>query len=151
MTLSNIFSTFFGYTFKTYGENKGDHPPISDALLTWATAVGQGLVNGFARIGFGLSLDYFSFKVMFSILMSIQLVNALIVYHAVYYPWLYVTCCFVNNMCIAGSLSGIPIAVVNVFGLERGPGVLSFVDLGILFASMFNVILTVYLMDYVNL
>ena len=82
--------------------------------------------------------------------MTVQLVNALVCYHAAYYPSLYVACIIVNNMVIGAILAGIPVAVVNVFGLEHGPAILSLVDLGVLFASMINVLQSVYLLDMVG-
>ena len=79
--------------------------------------------------------------------MAIQMVNAMVCYHAAYYPSLYVTCIIVNNMVQGAILAGIPVATVNVFGLEHGPGILSLVDLGVLFASIFNVLQSVYLLN----
>ena len=119
--------------------------------MTWANAVGAGIANGLARVLFGLSLDFYSFRNMFGIAMSIQFVCALIAYEAVYQPWLYVTCILVSNFMGGCVQAGIPIAVVNIFGVERGVGVVSFVNFGILFVSIINVILTVYLMDILGL
>ena len=59
--------------------------------------------------------------------MSIQMVNALVCYHAAYYPSLYVACIIVNNMVAGGILAGMPVAVVNVFGLQYGPEIYSLV------------------------
>ena len=70
-TLGNLFATFFGYTCKTHGENKGDHEPISDELLTWANAFGAGIANGCARVLFGISCDYYNFRSVFIIAMSV--------------------------------------------------------------------------------
>ena len=72
-TIGMIFSSFFGYVYRTFGENnvKGEHPPISDKLLTWATLYSGGLVHGIARILFGLCLDVWSFQVLYGIVMSI--------------------------------------------------------------------------------
>ena len=71
MILSNIFGTFFSYSYKVYGENKEPHPPISDKLLTWAASVGSGLVNGLSRIVLGAIVDRVGFKTLFAILMVI--------------------------------------------------------------------------------
>lgn len=69
MLFSNYFGTFFMYTYKTYGENKSPHPPISDALLTWAASIGAGAVNGTSRVILGSLYDKFGFKKLFSVLM----------------------------------------------------------------------------------
>ena len=69
MLFSNYFGTFFMYAYKTYGENKSPHPPISDSLLTWAASIGAGLVNGCARITLGALFDKHGFKKLFTVLM----------------------------------------------------------------------------------
>ena len=70
MVFANYFATFFMYTFKTFGENKSTHPPISDELLTWAASIGAGLVNGVSRILVGTCSDKYGFKLLFGILMA---------------------------------------------------------------------------------
>ena len=70
MMFANWFGTFFMYTFKTYGENKGTHPPISDSVLTWAASIGGGLVNGCSRLTLGALVDKYGFKKLFAILMT---------------------------------------------------------------------------------
>ena len=116
MTIGMVFSSFFSYVYKTYGENKEGHPPISDKLLTWATIYSGGLAAGISRILFGLCLDVWSFQILYAIVMTVQLINALIVYHAVYYPWLFITCIFVNQAVSGCVYAGIPVASVKVFG-----------------------------------
>ena len=150
-TLGNMFATFFGYTCKTLGENKGDHEPISDELLTWANAFGAGIANGCARVLFGISCDYYTFRSVFIIAMSIQCVVAFISYQAVHTPWLYIGCILASNVCVGAAQAGIPMAVVNVFGMKYGVGVISLVNIGILFVSIINVLLTIYLMDIIGL
>jgi hypothetical protein len=53
MVCGNFFSTFFGYTFKAYGEDSALHKPISDTTLTWASSIGGGLVGSLARLSMG--------------------------------------------------------------------------------------------------
>ena len=118
MILSQIFGTFFSYSYKVYGENQSPHPPISDTLLTWAASIGSGLVNGLSRISLGAIVDRVGFKTIFTVLMSIQLVNSLMCYWAAYIPWLYFTCIMLNYMCIGGTFAIFPVAVTNVFGID---------------------------------
>ena len=150
MTLGNIFCTFFSYTFKTYGENKGGHPPISDEMLTWAASIGQGFVSGTSRFLFGTLMDKYSFKSLFRILMGIELLVAVVCYHAAYYPWLFFLCVVLNFMCIGGMFAVFPVAVINVFGLEHGPAILNLIFYGCLIASLIIVLATVYLIDFVG-
>ena len=108
---ANMFGTFFMYSFKTYGENKEPHPPISDAVLTWAASIGAGLVNGCSRFTLGTLFDKYGFKRLFAVLMTSQLIISLICYHAVYWPWLYFICILLNYMSIGGMFAIFPVSV----------------------------------------
>ena len=99
MILSNIFGTFFTYSFKPYGENIKPHPPISDYTLTWAATIGSGFINGLSRILMGAVADKFGFKKLFTILMVIQLLNSLVSYYAAWSPPMYIICILVNFWC----------------------------------------------------
>ena len=109
------------YAYKTYGENKSPHEPISDSLLTWAASIGAGLVNGLSRFTLGTLLDKYGFKRLFTILMTSQLIVSLVCYHAAYWPWLYFVCILLNYMSLGGMFAIFPVSVQNVFGLEFGP------------------------------
>ena len=69
-----VFSTFFSYSFKLYGQQAGEHSPISDTTLTWAACIGSGVVNGLARVVFGSLSDTVGFKRIFLGLAITQLV-----------------------------------------------------------------------------
>lgn len=145
MILANIFGTFFSYTYKVYGENDEPHPQISDKTLTWAASIGSGMVNGFSRIVLGATVDKAGFKKLFTILMSVQLVNSLVCYWAAYIPALYFICIMVNYMVIGGIFAIFPVAVTNVFGLEAGPGIYVWILLGSFFSSCINLLETTIL------
>ena len=121
MLFSNYFGTFFMNAYKTYGENKSPHAPISDTLLTWAASIGAGFVNGCSRISLGALFDKYGFKRLFTVLMVSQLLVSLVCYHAAYWPWLYFTCILLNYMSIGGMFAIFPVSVQKVFGLELGP------------------------------
>ena len=80
MVLSNVYGTFFSYSFKPYGQNTHDasHQPISDNTLTWAAAIGAGVVNGLARIVMGAAVDKMGFKQLFTLTAIAQLINSLV-------------------------------------------------------------------------
>ena len=69
MVLGNFFGTFFSYEFKPFGEYTAHHPGVSDQLLTWASSIGGGLVNGSTRLGIGFLIDKHGFRIMFGTLM----------------------------------------------------------------------------------
>uniref|UniRef100_A0A7S3MI29 Major facilitator superfamily (MFS) profile domain-containing protein n=1 Tax=Favella ehrenbergii TaxID=182087 RepID=A0A7S3MI29_9SPIT len=150
MLFSNYFGTFFMYAYKTYGENKGSHPPISDSVLTWAASIGAGLVNGCTRLILGSLLDKHGFKKLFAILMFCQLVVSLVCYHAVYWPWLYFLCILLNYMSLGGMFTIFPVCVQNVFGLESGPQIYVWILLGSFVASVLNTLSTIYLLPSVG-
>ena len=146
MLFANYFGTFFMYAFKAFGENKEPHPPISDETLTWAASIGSGIVNGISRITLGALLDRHGFKKLMTILMATQLVVSLICYHAVYVPWLFFTCILLNYMSVGGLFAIFPVSVQNVFGMEFGPQIYIWVLLGSFFASLLNMLSTVWLL-----
>ena len=121
LVLGTYFGTFFSYSFKVYGENDHPHEQISDKTLTWAASIGAGVINGLSRILFGLLADRYSFRLLLSILMTIQLVNACVCFWAAYVPALYFICVLVNYLVVGGLFTIFPVSVTNVFGLERGP------------------------------
>ena len=45
--------------------------------MSVAAAVGSGLVNGLTRVIFGLLVDKYSFRALFCVIVTSQLVNAL--------------------------------------------------------------------------
>ena len=147
MITANVFSTFFSYSYKVYGENTEPHPPISEKTLTWAASIGSGIVNGLSRVVLGAVVDRVGFKTLFTILMTIQLVNSLISYWAAYWPAVYFTCVLVNYMCIGGTFAIFPVAVTNVFGLTTGPKIYVWILLGSFFGSLINLFETTVLLD----
>ena len=79
------------------------------------------------------------------------MLNALICYHAVYYPWLFCACIFVNQAVAGCVYAGIPVASVKVFGTKHGTNIYGFVSSGVLISSVINVIFSVYLIDVVGI
>jgi reverse gyrase len=72
MVSANMFSAFFGYTFKEFGEtNNLNHNQIDDQTLSIAASVGSGVVNGLTRVVFGALTDKYSFKQLYAVLMTV--------------------------------------------------------------------------------
>ena len=137
-----VFSTFFSYSFKLYGQQAGEHPSISDTTLTWAACIGSGVVNGLARVVFGSLSDTVGFKRIFLGLAITQLVNSLVCYWAAWFPAAYVACILVNYMAMGGMYAIFPVALTNVFGLELGPRIYVWVLLGCTAVALFNLLET---------
>ena len=64
-----VFSAFFSYSFKLYGQSSTEHPPISDTTLTWAASIGSGVINGLSRVVIGSFVDRVGFKWLYMGLM----------------------------------------------------------------------------------
>ena len=137
-----IFSTFFSYSFKLYGQSSTEHPPISDTTLTWAACIGSGVINGISRVSIGSFVDSVGFKKLFMGLMIIQLVNSLACYWAAWYTPAYFICVLVNYMVIGGMYAIFPVTVTNIFGLDMGPKVYVWILLGCSFVAVFNLLET---------
>ena len=151
MVLANVYGTFFSYSFKPYGQNKADSfEPISDNTLTWAAAIGAGVVNGLARIVMGAAVDKMGFKKLFTLQAIANLINSLVCCWAVHYPSLYFICILVNFWCLGGLFSIFPVAVTNVFGLNIGPQIYVWIMFGVFIASLMNLLQTAYLKDMVG-
>ena len=142
-----ISPTFFGYTYKTYGEDKTQHPAVSDSLLTLAASIGAGGVNGLSRVFFGWLMDKYSFRTLFGILTLIAGLNGVAQYWAVYSPAAYFICIMINYMYLGGVFAIYPTAVQNVFGLKQGPQIYVWVLLGSTFTSVINLLLTQFLLE----
>ena len=138
------------YTYKTYAMNSISHAPLSDSMLTLAAAIGAGVVNGLSRLILGSLYDKCGFKALFSVLMTSQLLVSLVCYHAVAYPWLYITCILLNYASIGGMYAIFPVSVTKVFGMESGPQIYVWVLLGAVLSSMLIMLTVVYLLDVVG-
>ena len=130
--------------------NASFHEPISDNTLTWAAAIGAGVVNGLARIVMGAAVDKVGFKQLFTLTAIAQLINSLICYWAARYPTIYFICILVNFWSLGGIFSIFPVAVTNVFGLHIGPQIYVWIMFGVFVASLMNLIQTAYLKDMVG-
>jgi MFS family permease len=111
-------------------------------MLSTAGSVGSGLVNGLTRITMGSLTDKYSFKLLFGIMMCVQLFNSLICFWAANSPGLFVLCIQMNYFSIGGLFAVFPSTVMNVFGFKHGPQVYTLVLLGSLMSSIVNLIMT---------
>ena len=137
-----IFSAFFSYSFKLYGQSEAEHPPISDTTLTWAASVGSGIINGISRVVFGALVDKVGFKCLYMGLMITQLINSLVCYWAAWIPAAYFVCILVNYTAVGGMYAIFPVTVTNLFGLEIGPKIYVWILLGGTVVSLFNLLET---------
>ena len=116
MILANFFGTFFSYTFKSFAEDDTYHKQISDTLMSIASSVGSGLVNGSTRIVMGTLTDFSSFKVLFGIMMVVQLCNGLVCFWAARSSTAFFFCVLFNYFSLGGLFAVFPKTVISVFG-----------------------------------
>lgn len=154
MVLSNWFGTFFSYAYKPYGEGDGTkkfpHDQISDSLLTWASSIGAGVINGGSRVVFGWLVDKYNFRSLMLILMTMQLVNACVCFWCAYVPALFFTCVLVNYVGVGGIFAIFPVSVTNVFGLERCSQIYVQILFGSFVSSLLNLVVTEWALPATN-
>jgi len=139
MVLANFFGTFFSYTFKGFAEDDTYHTIISDRLMSIAASVGGGLVNGATRITMGTLTDKFSFKLLFGIMMVVQLFNALVCFWAGKNGGTFFVCVMLNYFSLGGLFAVFPGTVIRTFGKEHGPSVYVLVLIGSFVSSVLNI------------
>lgn len=140
LTLSGYFRTLFSYTFKSYGSTSDNGAAVSERLMTWAAAIGGGFFNGASRLSFGILVDKWSFKKIFSCVLAVQLANALTCYYSKLVPACYFVAILINYTCLGATLTMSPVATCNIYGLKLGPQVYVMVLFGQIVSSLFNVL-----------
>lgn len=144
--LGNVFGTFFSYTFKAFAEDDTYHPRISDGLISVAASVGSGLVNGITRITMGSLTDKYSFKLLYSIVMGIQLFNSVVCFWAANSSSLFFICVLLNYLSLGGIFAVYPTTAIKTFGIKHGPSIYAMILIGGFCSSLFNIPLTIYLL-----
>jgi MFS family permease len=142
LLLANIFGGVFMYLYRTIG-HKND---ISDHTLAWAAST-SAIVAVFSRITFGYLYDRFGFKILFNILMVLNIVNAFSAYHLKSIPSLFFISIQLNFLVIGGIFAIFPAPATQTFGKRYGAQVYSLLMFCDFFASLFDTILNKVLYD----
>ena len=143
---ANIFGTFFSYEYKPYGlANK-----LEDNFLTWAGSF-SSLTQVLARFTVGSLYDYLGFRLIFFILVIINITNSLICYWAVNYAWLYFMCIQLNYLFIGGVFSLFPAPASKTFGSNNGVRVYALILYSSVLASGLDTLLVKLLYDSIHL
>lgn len=90
----------------------------------------------------GWSQDKYSFRMLLSILMVIQLFVSLTIYWVTSLPSLYFICVLLNYFSNGGLFAVFPGSVTNVFGLKFGPQVYTIILLASIVSSCLNIVMT---------
>jgi MFS family permease len=77
-----MFQGFFAYVYKVIGLKEG----LDDSFLAFSGSFGA-FVSAVSRIGFGWLYDQIGFKKIFLGLMAVNIVNAILCYHARKNEW----------------------------------------------------------------
>ena len=116
-------SSLLSYSYKPFGESSKTHDAIDDTLLTWASSIGAGLVNGGSRVLFGALIDKFSFRVLMTIILVTELVCCLVFYWSANSPVIFFCVTLVNYGVLGAYFTVLPVSVTRTFGLDLGPQV----------------------------
>mmetsp|Transcript_19470 Transcript_19470/g.24028 ORF Transcript_19470/g.24028 Transcript_19470/m.24028 type:complete len:237 (-) Transcript_19470:72-782(-) len=138
-------STLVTYAFKPFGESSSSHSPIDDGLLTWAASIGA-IVNGSMRVVFGKLIDKLSFRLLMSIVLTIELAMCLVFYFAANSPWFFFVLILLNYAILGGFFTILPVSVTRIYGLELGPQVYVQISMGSFLSSLFNLATTKWLL-----
>ena len=103
--LASQFGAYFTYAFKTIGLSV----KISDKVLSMASSA-SGLIQLFARIGFGSLYDKVGFKSIFYSIMAINTLNGLLVYRFRHNEVFFVLCIEMTYIVFSGMYSMLPTA-----------------------------------------
>ena len=141
--LANIFAGVFMYLYRSIG-HKND---MSDHALAWAAST-SAIIQVFSRITFGYLYDRFGFKMLFNILMVLNIVNALSAYHLKSIPGLFFISIQLNFLVSGGIFAIFPVPATQTFGKLYGAQVYSILMFSDFFASLFDTILNKVLYDH---
>jgi MFS family permease len=114
--------------------------------MSVAASVGGGLVNGGTRITMGTLTDKYSFKLLFGIMMVVQLINSLICFWAGRSGPAFFACVMLNYFSLGGLFAVFPGTVVRTFGKKQGPSVYVLVLIGSFLSSVLNIFATKFLL-----
>jgi len=116
---------FYGYfmsnSFKQFGFIGG----LDDRTLTNIGSFGA-LFNGCFKVFWASSLDYFNFKPVYAIIITIQITLLVVIHWAVYHAWSYFIVICLSFMCDGSMTSMLPVVTLNIFGILRGPQIYSY-------------------------
>ena len=116
LILTNLFNTFFGNSFKTFGSSFGN---IDDSVLTWAASFGA-ICSSLSRVIFGKFLDSMGFKKLYFVLLAIQLTTCIAAYTCVKSVVIFFACILANNVCLGASFTCLTTGCAKVFGTKWG-------------------------------
>ena len=142
-------SSLVSYSFKPFGESSKSHDSIDDGLLTWAASLGA-ITNGGIRVVFGELVDRFSFKLLMSIILTIELAMCLLFWVAANSPGFFFFLVLLNYAVLGGFFTIFPVSVTRIFGLEKGPQVFVQISMGSFISSLLNLAATKWLLPASN-
>ena len=117
MTVGVYGATLLSYSYKPFGESSSTHKKINDGLLTWASSIGAGFVNGGSRVVFGALIDKFKFKQLMIIILFTELVTCLAFYWSAHIPAIYFCMVLLNYGVLGAYFTVLPVSVTRVYGL----------------------------------
>lgn len=138
---------FYGYyiisSFKTYGQAY-----ISDDKFLTMIGSAGALVNGVLRIFWSSMLDYFPYKKVNTVLLTIQISCILLIQFSVKNKYSYLAVVSLSMMCEGAMASMLPTLTLQNFGMIRGHDVFSYMYSSYGMSAFFGSIL-VSLVQYI--
>lgn len=125
MDFLTIFPLYYlASVFKTMGMKMGH---IDDNFLTWIGSIGA-LANGCSRIGWGPIYDKTGYRMIYKIIIGIELVVCpLMPIVVAANKYLYLICVFLGYLCLGAHFIISPNAMIQIFGLKSSVQLCSFI------------------------
>lgn len=122
---------------------------LSDRTLTIAGAIGT-VCNGVSRVFWPTLQDRFGFRRIYYCLLTVQLITSLFIYRVKSNAELYILCVALSFLCEGGHFSMFSVAGVTIFGVENGALINTFVNWAIPMTSLFGLLMTNNLEQYIG-
>ena len=114
---SAFYGLYMASVFKTFGSVTGD---IDDGTLTLAGSLGSAC-NGLFRIVFATAADKYGFKIVFAIILCLQITVAGTIYFVVTFnSVLYAIYVCIGYACLGGNYAIFPPLSAKIFGAKNG-------------------------------
>lgn len=139
--LDNLYFIVFLYLLTNTNRTFGNLCGISQRYLQVMACL-FGIVNAVTRFIWGWLLDNFKFKILYFLVIFMELFISLTVYYSASYPILYIIENLLCSFCISGTFTMIIPMFNKIFGFKNGAKLFGLTGLNIGFASFLGPLLT---------
>lgn len=115
-TLHFFYGYFFTSVYKQYGKDY-----INDDRFLSIVGATSSLFNGVFKFVWGTLLDYYDFRKVYGLIISLEILMIFSVQVSVYNKWAFMAVSWMTYMCDGCMTAMLPALCLSQFGLIRGP------------------------------